>query len=51
VPGQPQTYVFYIEVEGAESDPGLARALERAKRQAQSISILGTFPLGRRFRS
>jgi prephenate dehydratase len=51
VPGQPQTYVFYIEVEGAESDPGVARALELAKRQAQSISILGTFPLGRRFRS
>jgi prephenate dehydratase len=51
VPGQPQTYVFYIEVEGAESDPGVARALELAKRQAQSISILGTFPMGRRFRS
>jgi prephenate dehydratase len=51
VPGQPQTYVFYIEVEGADSDPGVARALELAKRQAQSISILGTFPLGRRFRS
>jgi chorismate mutase/prephenate dehydratase len=51
VPGQPQTYVFYIEVEGAESDLGVARALELAKRQAKSISILGTFPLGRHFRS
>jgi prephenate dehydratase len=51
VPGQPQTYIFYIEVEGAESDPGVARALELAKRQARSISILGSFPLGKRFRS
>ncbi|MCX6961528.1 MAG: chorismate mutase [Verrucomicrobia bacterium] len=51
VPGQPQTYVFYIELEGAEEDPAVARALELANRQAQSISILGTFPLGRRFRS
>jgi prephenate dehydratase len=51
VPGQPQTYIFYIEVEGAESDPGVARALQLAKRQARSISILGSFPLGKRFRS
>jgi len=51
VPGQPQTYVFYIELEGAKDNPGVARALELAKRQAQSISLLGTFPLGRRFRS
>jgi prephenate dehydratase len=51
VPGQPQTYIFYIEVEGDESDPGVARALELAKRQARSISILGSFPLGKRFRS
>jgi prephenate dehydratase len=51
VPGQPQTYIFYIEVEGAESDPSVARSLELAKRQARSISILGSFPLGKRFRS
>jgi prephenate dehydratase len=51
VPGQPQTYVFYIEVEGAETNPGVARALDLAKRQARAISILGSFPLGRRFRS
>jgi len=51
VPGQPQTYVFYIEVEGAETDPGVARALDLAGRQARAISILGSFPLGRRFRS
>ncbi len=51
IPGQPQTYIFYIEVQGSETDPGVARALELAKRQAQEISILGSFPLGRRFRS
>jgi chorismate mutase/prephenate dehydratase len=51
VPGQPQTYVFYIEVEGAENDPAVARALEIAHRQARSITPLGSFPFGRRFRS
>jgi prephenate dehydratase len=51
VPGQPQTYVFYIEVEGAEDAPLSPEALTLAKRQAQSLSILGSFPLGRRFRS
>ena len=51
VPGQPQTYVFYVEVEGAETDPSVALALSSAKRQSRSISILGSFPLGRRFRS
>ena len=51
VPGQPQTYVFYVEVEGAETDPSVALALGSAKRQSRSISILGSFPLGRRFRS
>ncbi|MEI8293740.1 MAG: prephenate dehydratase domain-containing protein [bacterium] len=51
VPGQPQTYVFYIEVEGAATESSVARALNLAKRRARSISMLGSFPLGRRFRS
>lgn len=51
VPGQPQTYIFYIEIEGDQSSPSVARALELAKRQAHSIDILGSFPLGRRYRS
>ncbi len=51
VPGQPQTYVFYVEVEGSSSDPGVARSIELAGGQAHSLTHLGSFPLGRRFRS
>lgn len=51
VPGQPQTYVFYIEIEGSPSSPKVQRALELASRQARSLQNLGSFPLGRRFRS
>ncbi|MCX8512255.1 MAG: hypothetical protein ORN83_10880 [Chthoniobacteraceae bacterium] len=51
VPGQPQTYVFYIEVEGSSNDPEVARSIELASGQAHSLTPLGSFPLGRRFRS
>ena len=51
VPGQPQTYVFYIEIEGSPTSPKVRRALELAGRQARSLQNLGSFPLGRRFRS
>jgi len=46
-PGQPQTYIFYIEIEGSLDQPGVARA----GRIARSLTSLGTFPIGRRFRS
>jgi len=49
VPGQPQTYVFYIEIEGGPESPEVARALARAGRMTRSLVSLGTFPLGRRF--
>jgi chorismate mutase/prephenate dehydratase len=51
VPGQPQTYIFYIEVEGSSNDPEVARSIELASGQAHSLTPLGSFPLGRRFRS
>jgi prephenate dehydratase len=51
VPGQPQTYVFYIEIEGSESDTPVRRAMKLAARDARSIHHLGSFALGRRFRS
>jgi chorismate mutase/prephenate dehydratase len=51
VPGQPQTYVFYIEIEGSQTSPRVQRALDLASRHARSITLLGSFPLGRRFRS
>ena len=49
VPGQPQTYVFYVEIEGGPDTPGVKRALERAGKIARSLDNLGTFPFGRRF--
>lgn len=51
VPGQPQTYVFYIEIEGADTDTPVRRALELASRHARFIHRLGSFALGRRYRS
>jgi prephenate dehydratase len=51
VPGQPQTYVFYVEIEGESADPGVARALSNAGRIARSLVSLGAFSIGRRFRS
>jgi len=49
VPGQPQTYVFYVEIEGGPATPAVNRALARAGKIARSLDNLGTFPLGRRF--
>ena len=51
VPGQPQTYVFYIELEGSATDERVALALESARKQARTLTLLGSFPVGRRFRS
>ena len=51
IPGQPQTYVFYIEIEGGPDGPQVALALERASRIARSLQSLGSFPIGRKFRS
>jgi chorismate mutase/prephenate dehydratase len=51
VPGQPQTYVFYVEVEGSPENPEVDRARTLCARQARSLELLGSFPLGRRFRS
>ena len=51
VPGQPQTYVFYVEIEGGPGIPAVGRALDRAGKTARSLTSLGTFPLGKRFSS
>jgi len=51
VPGQPQTYVFYVEIEGGPSTPAVKRALDRAGKIARSLTSLGTFAIGRRFSS
>ena len=51
VPGQPQTYVFYVEIVGGPGTPAVKCALERAGKTARSLISLGTFPLGKRFSS
>jgi prephenate dehydratase len=51
VPGQPQTYVFYVEIEGGPATPAVKRALDRVGKIARSLTGLGTFAIGRRFSS
>jgi chorismate mutase / prephenate dehydratase len=51
VPGQPQTYVFFVEIEGGPARPSVHRALTRAKTLSAALTNLGTFPVGRRFKS
>jgi chorismate mutase/prephenate dehydratase len=51
VPGQPQTYVFYIEIEGSDAETPVRRAMELAARHARFIHHLGSFGIGRRYRS
>lgn len=51
VPGQPQTYVFFVEIEGGPGAVPVARALQRAGGLAVTLTSLGTFPVGARFKS
>lgn len=51
VRGKPQTYVFFIEIEGGLQDPPVAAAWARASKLAESLTLLGTYPVGRRFNS
>ena len=51
VPGQPQTYVFYTEIEGGADEPHVARALDQATHLTRSLVSIGSFRVGRRFQS
>ncbi len=51
VPGKPQTYVFFVEIEGGEHDAAAAKALARARKLSESLVSLGTFPVRGRFKS
>jgi chorismate mutase/prephenate dehydratase len=42
--GAPWEYVFYIDLEGHQSEPRVKRALEEAARCANFCRILGSFP-------
>ena len=37
-------YVFYVDVEGHQRDPGVARALVELKQKASFLKILGSYP-------
>jgi chorismate mutase / prephenate dehydratase len=47
VRGKPQTYVFFVEIEGDPTNPAVQRALARAMHLSESMVNLGSFPLGR----
>ncbi len=51
VPGQPQTYVFFLEIDGGPDDPAVVKALKRAASLASSLTPLGTFPTTKRYKS
>jgi len=51
VPGQPQTYVFFLEIEGGPGEVKVARALQRAGALTEKLTSLGSYPSGRRYKS
>jgi chorismate mutase/prephenate dehydratase len=44
IKGKPWEYLFFLELEGHRSDPGVGKALEAAARVAHSQRVLGSFP-------
>jgi len=51
VPGQPETYVFYLEVEGSLGDPNVKKALDGARRLSVRLEVPGSYPTRLRYRS
>lgn len=49
--GKPNTYRFYIEIEGSPALPQVEAALEKARAIASNIRSVGSYPTGRRFES
>jgi prephenate dehydratase len=39
-------YMFFCDLEGKEDDPAVAEAIERLRGKADSVRILGSYPLG-----
>ena len=40
-------YYFYVDVEGHQHDPAVARALEELRRNAAYMKVLGSYPSSR----
>ena len=51
VPGQPETYVFYLEVEGSATEPKVCKALAGARKLAVRLEVPGSYPTRPRYRS
>jgi len=51
VPGRPETYVFFIEIDGAAGESAIDLALARAGRFCEKLTVLGSYPSGKQFRS
>jgi prephenate dehydratase len=51
VPGKPQTYVFFLEIDGSPHSPEVGRTLLRAGALAESMTSLGTYPARGRYKS
>jgi prephenate dehydratase len=39
-------YMFFCDLEGAEADPLVAEAIEALRAKAESVRILGSYPVG-----
>jgi prephenate dehydratase len=39
-------YMFFLDLDGAADDPPVAEAIETLREQAESVRILGTYPIG-----
>lgn len=51
VPGHPETYVFFIEIEGDERQAKVRSALKGAHRYANVLKCLGAYPVGKKYSS
>lgn len=51
VPGQPETYVFYLEIEGDARDFKVQKALAGARKLSVRLELPGSYPLRARYRS
>jgi chorismate mutase/prephenate dehydratase len=46
IPGSDRAYLFFVEMEGHESDARVRRAIDALRRKALRLEILGAFPAG-----
>lgn len=51
VAGEPNTYRFFIEIDGSEGDEGVSASLQAASECAISIRSAGSYPAVRRYQS